>query len=167
MTRLRGEIDTAFRHFYSTGPIHGDWASWADSFTADAKYHDPHRGAAVGPEAIRELVGWSLAGSIPVYSPLVWYAADGNRVAFRSVHRADRPDGGGIAAEFTSTTILTYAGGGRWSDMDCWWLLPERKKFVREYLRAREQPGPVPDPAVPRDWGPWVDWARPGPDTRR
>ena len=97
-----------------------------------------------------------------VYSPLEWYNLDGNRIVYKVWNRADNPDPAGPPAEFPSLQIIQYAGDGKWSSEEDWWLVKEMKQFNIEYERMCQTAG-KPDfknEMSRRDWGP-IEWARP------
>lgn len=87
----RAEMEEAFRNYFLTGPVHEDWAAWSRLFTDDARYDDHFWGAFRGPTEIQRFLEGTMSFAAHVYSPLMWYAIDRNRVVYQVVNRADNP----------------------------------------------------------------------------
>jgi hypothetical protein len=103
-----------------------------------------------------------MSSASGVYTAIVWYVIDGNRVVWKGVNRADNPDPDGPQLEFPSLQILTYAGNGKWSSEEDWWIAYEMQRFGTRYVEACQKHDPQhPQKMTRLDWGPWVDWARP------
>ena len=49
----RDEVETAFRHYFLTGPVLEDWIAWSRLFTDDAVYFDHFYGRFRGPAEIQ------------------------------------------------------------------------------------------------------------------
>jgi hypothetical protein len=158
----RGEIEEAFRHYYLTGPVGEDWNAWSQLFTDDAVYWDHYWGTFRGPGEIELFLDSTMSFAPGVYTPMVWYNIDGSRVVWKGVNRADNPQPGGPILEFESMQILTYAGDGKWSREEDWWIWYEMMRFARDYASACAEHDPDrPDKLTRDDWGQWVGWARP------
>ena len=158
----RDEIEEAFRHYFLTGPVLEDWVAWSQLFSDDAVYFDHFYGRFRGPEEIQKFLESTMGFAPHVYSPLEWYNLDGNRIVYKVWNRADNPDPGGPPAEFPSLQIIEYAGDGRWSSEEDWWLVREMKQFNADY-EAMCQAAGKPDfknELSRRDRGP-IQWARP------
>jgi hypothetical protein len=97
-----------------------------------------------------------------VYSPLDWYNLDGDRIVYKVWNRADNPDPTGPPAQFPSLQIIHYAGEGKWSSEEDWWLVKEMKQFNIDYESMCEAAGKsdFKNEMSRRDWGP-IQWARP------
>jgi hypothetical protein len=159
----RDEVESAFRRYFLTGPVGEDWAAWSRLFTDDATYNDHFWGVFRGPAEIQRFLEGTMSFAAHVYSPLVWYTIDGSRVVYQVVNRADVPGAGGDPIDFPSLQVIQYAGAGKWSSEEDWWTIAEMKLFNERYARARQAAGTeARDPLSRLDWGPWVDWARPG-----
>lgn len=105
-----------------------------------------------------------MGGAPQVYSPLVWYNIDGNRVVYKVINRADNPEPGAPPIDFPSLQIVEYAGNGTWRSEEDVWVMGEMKAFAKNYAEASARwPQTLEDKLRRDDWGPWVDWARPGP----
>ena len=161
-TFSRDEVEQAFRHYYLTGPVHEDWKAWSELFTDDALYWDHYWGRFTGPREIEKFLDGTMSQAPAVYTPMMWYVIDGSRVVWKGVNRADNPRPGGEPFGFESLQILTYAGDGKWSREEDWWIAYESARFAREYSAACAEHDPEHGQKLSRDdWGDWVDWARP------
>jgi hypothetical protein len=164
MTNIYGrdEIEQAFRHYFLTGPVLEDWASWSQLFADDAVYFDHFYGRFRGPAEIKKFLESTMGFAPHVYSPLEWYNLDGNRIIYKVWNRADNPDPSGPPAQFPSLQIIEYAGDGKWSSEEDWWLVKEMKQFNNDYEAMCEAAGKADFKAEMsrRDWGP-IAWARP------
>jgi hypothetical protein len=160
----RTEVESAFRQYFLTGPVHENWVAWSNLFTADATYLDHFYGTFTGPLEIQQFLESTMSFAPHVYSPLVWYNIDDDQVVYKVVNRADNPDPDGPPIEFPSLQIIHYAGDGQWSSEEDWWILREMKAFNEQYTAACERHNPDHRAMMSRaDWGPWVQWARPEP----
>jgi hypothetical protein len=158
------EVEREFRHYFMTGPVLEDWHAWANLFTDDATYFDHFYGTFTGPEEITRFLEGTMGAAPQVYSPLVWYVADGARVAYKVLNRADNPEPGASPIDFPSYQFISYAGSGKWRSEEDVWIPAEMKQFARRYDdAAREHPQTSEQKLRRLDWGPWVDWARPDP----
>ncbi|HEY1702800.1 MAG TPA: nuclear transport factor 2 family protein [Trebonia sp.] len=165
----RDEVESAFQHYFLTGPVGEDWVAWSRLFTPDATYNDHFWGTFHGPAEIQRFLEGTMSFAAHVYSPLVWYNIDGARVVYKVVNRADNPEPGGEPIEFPSLQVIQYAGDGKWASEDDWWTVQEMKLFNQRYLAARQRAGEkARDPLSRLDWdaasageGAAVAWARP------
>jgi ketosteroid isomerase-like protein len=158
------EVEREFRRYFMTGPVLEDWQAWAGLFTDDATYFDHFYGTFTGPAEITRFLEGTMGAAPQVYSPLVWYVVDGNRVAYKVLNRADNPRPGGQPIDFPSYQFIEYAGGGRWRSEEDVWIPAEMKVFAARYAAAgAAHPQTLELQLRREDWGPWVDWARPEP----
>jgi hypothetical protein len=164
-TPSRDEMEQQFRHYYLTGPVHEDWDAWGNLFTEDATYTDHMWGVFHGPSEVAQFLNGTMSFASHVYSALVWYNIDGHRIVYKCLNRADNPEPGGSPIEFPSLQVIEYAGNGKWSSEDDWWTIAEMKEFnLRWQAAAAKYGAPGEDNLSRKDWGTWVDWARPGAD---
>lgn len=134
----------------------------AELFTADGKYRDHFYGTFAGPAEIARYLEGTMGAVPAVYNPLVWYTIDGNRVVYKLLNRVDNPESGEPPIDFESLQIITYAGNGKWSAQEDWWVMYEMKKFSTAIEEARRKfPVPSNTELSRKDWGQWIDWARP------
>lgn len=160
----RAEVEEAFRHYYLTGPVYEDWDAWGKLFTDDAKYFDHYYGTFTGPDEITRFLEGTMGASPMVYSVLEWYVIDRHRVVYRCHNRADNPEPGQPPIDFPSTQIVDYAGDGKWGREEDIYVVGEMKLFAQRYRAAAEAyPQTLEEKLSRKDWGTWVDWARPEP----
>jgi hypothetical protein len=160
--RTRDEVEAAFRHYFLTGPVNEDWRAWSRLFTDEATYMDHFYGVFTGPPEIQKFLESTMSFAGQVYSPLVWYNIDGDQVVYKVVNRADNPAPGGPPIDFPSLQIIQYAGAGKWASEEDWWIMAEMKAFAKTYAEAARRHDPDHRQKLSRrDWGGWVDWARP------
>jgi hypothetical protein len=158
----RAEVEEAFRTYYLTGPVEENWNAWSNLFTDDATYLDHYWGTFRGPAEIEKFLDVTMSYAPGVYTPLVWYVIEGDRVVWRGINRADNPDPHGEELGFPSLQLLVYAGGGKWKSEEDWWIAHESKLFAQKYAEACAQIDPdFPAKMTRNDWGSWVDWAHP------
>jgi ketosteroid isomerase-like protein len=160
----RAEVEREFRRYFMTGPVLEDWAAWANLFTDDATYFDHFYGTFTGPEEITAFLEGTMGAAPQVYSPLLWYVIDGERVAYKVYNRADNPRPGGEPIDFPSYQFIEYAGGGKWRSEEDVWVKDEMKRFAVQYADAEAaNPQTLEQKLRREDWGEWVEWARPEP----
>jgi hypothetical protein len=158
----RDEVEREFRRYFMTGPVLEDWQAWANLFTDDARYFDHYYGTFTGPPEITAFLEGTMGAAPQVYSPLLWYVIDGDRVAYKVFNRADNPQPGGDPIDFPSYQFIEYAGGGKWRSEEDVWVLAEMKRFATHYAEAEAaSPQSLEQRLRREDWGQWVDWARP------
>lgn len=164
MSHSREEVEAAFRTYFMTGPVNEDWVAWSQLFTDDATYFDHHYGTFRGPSEIEQFLERTLSAAPQLYTALVWYNIDGDQIVYKGLNRADNPEPGGPVFEFPSLQIITYAGNGKWSSEEDWWLPAEMAAFAKGYYKASQKFDKDHAAKMTRqDFGPWVDWARPEP----
>jgi ketosteroid isomerase-like protein len=158
----RAEVEQAFRHYFLTGPVLEDWAAWAGLFTDDAVYYDHFYGRFHGPEEVRKFLESTMGYAPHVYSPLEWFNIDGDQIVYKVWNRADNPDPEGPPAQFPSLQVIQYAGDGKWSSEEDWWMVKEMKRFNEEYEAMCRAAGRADfkEEMSRRDWG-TIEWARP------
>ena len=158
----RSEVEEAFRHYFLTGIVQEDWIAWSKLFTDDATYYDHYYGVFNGPLEIQKFLESTMSFAPHVYSALVWYGIEGDRVVYKLYNRADNPEAGGPPIEFPSLQVIHYAGNGKWASEEDWWILSEMKAFNKEYeLQAQKFDPGHKEKRTRLNWGEWVDWARP------
>jgi ketosteroid isomerase-like protein len=158
----RSEVEEAFRHYFLTGPVLEDWSAWAQLFTDDAVYFDHYYGRFHGSVEIQKFLESTMGFAPHVYSPLEWFNVDGTQIVYKVQNRADNPDEAGPPAEFPSLQIIRYAGDGKWSSEEDWWIPKEMKRFNVEYdaMCAAAGKPDFKNEMSRRDWG-TIEWARP------
>ncbi len=159
----RAEVEAAFRNYYLTGVVGEDWHAWAyECFTDDAIYKDHYWGTFHGPAEIEKFLDSTMSYAPGVYTPMMWYVIDGDRVVWKGINRADNPDPDGEPFGFESLQLMQYAGGGKFKSEEDWWIAHEMQLFGKNYAEACARVDPdFPAQMTRKDWGRWVDWARP------
>jgi hypothetical protein len=165
MSFPRDEVEQAFQRYFKVGIVNEDWVAWSKLFTDDATYHDHFWGTFRGPAEIEQFLEGTMSGAPQVYSAYHWHVIDGNRVVYQIVNQADSPVPGEPPMGFNSLQVLTYAGDGKFSSEEDWWVLYDMVRFRNQWLAALER-GTDPHFAqrMSRDnWGDVPDWAKPDP----
>jgi ketosteroid isomerase-like protein len=160
-THDREEIEAAFKNYFLVGPVNEDWIGWSRLFTEDAVYFDHYYGRFRGPQEIQLFLEATMMTGKHCYTALDWYNIDGDHIVWKGWNRADHPDPAQPPFEFPSLQILTYAGDGKWSSEEDWWIQAEMVKYARGYRDACKALDPdFADKLSRRHWGD-IDWARP------
>jgi ketosteroid isomerase-like protein len=91
------------------------WDALAAFFTEDAVFIDPAWGRVEGRDAIVRFLSESMAGLEGWTFPQEWQMVEGDRLVTRWMNRLPgaRPDG--RFYEAPGISVITYAGGGRFS----------------------------------------------------
>jgi hypothetical protein len=118
----RAEIDEAFTEYQRQAAAcgaSGEWRTWADLFTEDARYVEHLYGRMEGREAIYSWIQKTMStypGSEMPEFPIEWHVIDEERgwVLCHVWNRMRDPGDGSIHQEY-NITILHYAGDGLWS----------------------------------------------------
>jgi ketosteroid isomerase-like protein len=162
----REEIEEAFAEFRRRGEGSHDWAGWADLFTEDALYQEHHLGTFRGRAAISEWIQACMADYPAMTLWIEWYQIEDDKVWFYIWNNLPDPTGEGRSFQFPNTTILQYAGDGKWRwEADFYnphdaervfkeWILAGGRKHTPQdrSLRGIEDWSPaVPTPSAPRE----------------
>ena len=111
----RAEIEEAWATFQRLGAGEHDWAGWAALFTDDALYEEHFLGTFRGRAAIERWITATMAEYPAMSLWIDWAVIEGNRVAFYIWNNLPDPAGGDTRYGFPNTTIIEYAGDGKWS----------------------------------------------------
>jgi hypothetical protein len=157
----RDEVEAAFRNYFLVGPVYEDWIGWSKIFTDDAVYFDHFYGRFRGPGEIQLFLETTMMYGRQCYTALDWYSIDGSRIVWKGINRADHPDQSQLPFEFPSLQIVQYAGDGRFSSEEDWWIPAEMTAFAKGYWKACQEISPdFPQRLSRRHWGD-IEWARP------
>ena len=119
MSHPREEIEAAVARYVEVRERmdrgEGGWEDMCALFTDDATYIDPAWGRVDGIDAIEAFMRESMAGLEDWTFPIEWIAIDGDQVVVKWTQRLPgrRPDGSHY--DNSGVSLLTYAGGGRFS----------------------------------------------------
>lgn len=163
-TYTRDELERAFVHYWRTGAAGEDWDAWADLFTEDCTYFEHWYGLMHGREAVRRWIVPVMEKYREIYTGYEWHVVDPERgrVVFYVQNRRDHPTGAGTI-DFPGVSILTYAGGGRWSREEDYWAVKAREVAMKEYEDACRAHDPEhPKKATRRFWGVGPEWIHGG-----
>jgi ketosteroid isomerase-like protein len=164
----RAEIEAAFEEYRRRAEEHEDvdWAAWADLFTDDAVYVEHHLGTFVGREAIRDWIVSTMAEYSAMTTWIEWHQIEGDRIGFHVWNNLPDPSGQGRPFQFPNTTVLRYAGDGRFDEQHDFYNPDSAEKVFTDWIAAggrRNTPKDrslrgiagwqpdVPTPAYPRD----------------
>ncbi|CAM8636426.1 MAG: nuclear transport factor 2 family protein [Actinobacteria bacterium] len=165
-TYPREEIEAAFAEFRRRGIETHDWAGWAQLFTEDALYEEHNLGVFNGRAAIEEWIVECMAEYPTMTLWIDWYMIEGNRISFYIWNNLPDPTGTGRRFGFPNTTILEYAGNGKFSFEGDYYNPEDAGRVFVDWIRAggtRETPQDwslegiedwapaVPEPAFPRE----------------
>ena len=157
----RDEIETAFAEFRRLGEQNHDWPGWASLFTDDALYEEHHMGVFHGRQAIADWIVPTMQDYPSMTLFIEWYQVEGDRVAFYIWNNLPDPAGQGRSFQFPNTTILQYAGAGKWDWEADFYNPADAERVFGEWLRAggrkstpqdrsiRGVEGWAPEPPVP------------------
>ena len=111
----REEVEAAFAEFRRRGIETHDWSGWAELFTEDALYEEHNLGVFNGRAAIQKWIVECMADYPTMTLWIEWYMIEGNRISFYIWNNLPDPTGTGKRFGFPNTTILEYAGDGKFS----------------------------------------------------
>ena len=157
MTWSREELAEAFAGYQRTVEKcveAGDWSTYADMFTEDARYVEHAYGTFTGRDEIRAWVTRTMSsfpGRVMTSFPANWSVFDTDRgwaICEIDNPMADPGDGSSHAA--ANVTILEYAGDGLWSREEDVYNPLEFLRMASGWCRAAEAAGTLPDDA--RAW---------------
>lgn len=111
----REEVAAAFAEYVRRGAEGERWAEWAELFTEDARYEEHCLGTFHGRAQIRDWIVATMAEYPAMTVWIEWSIIDGNRIGFYVWNNLPDPTGTGQRFGFPNTTLLEYAGGGKFS----------------------------------------------------
>jgi ketosteroid isomerase-like protein len=119
VSHTRDEVEAAVAQYLAVRERmdrgEGGWDEMADLFTDDATYIDPAWGLIEGNDAIRAFMSESMAGLEDWLFPIEWVAIDGDHVVVKWTQRLPGQRADGTHYDNSGVSLLTYAGGGRFS----------------------------------------------------
>ncbi|MFN3217231.1 MAG: nuclear transport factor 2 family protein [Acidimicrobiales bacterium] len=160
------EVAEAFAEYRRRGVGEFDWPGWARLFTDDALYIEHHLGRFEGQQAIETFIVDCMAQYPSMGLWMDWWAIGDDRVALYIWNNLPDPAGTGKRYGFPNTTVLHYAGDGKWDLEEDFYNPADAEKVWIEWFTdggRLDTPAdhtlegidgwapPVPTPAFPRD----------------
>lgn len=107
------EVAAAFEDFCRRGVGTHDWPAWAAIFTDDALYEEHFMGTYHGTTEISEWIVAAMADYPSMSLWMEWVAIEGDHICFYIWNNLPDPKGGTERYGFPNTTVLRYAGDGK------------------------------------------------------
>jgi hypothetical protein len=146
VTDARAETEKAFAAYKRLAEC-GDWTRWAELFAEDALYEEHWLGTFRGRAAIRSWIVELMArGRVTVW--MEWEMFDENRVCVYAWNNLPDPTGTGRRFTVPSSSLLEYAGGGKFSWEGDFYSGVEAERFIREWNEAGGNLDMAPDPSL-------------------
>ncbi len=141
----RAEVANAFAEFQRRGVGTHDWPAWGAIFTDDALYEEHHLGRFHGVTEISDWIVSTMADYPSMTLWIEWAAIDGDHVCFYIWNNLPDPTGGTTRYGFPNTTVLRYAGDGKFDwEADFYNPVDAEKVFVA-WLNAGGRKHTAPD----------------------
>lgn len=144
-TFSRDEIEAAFAEFRRRGVGEHDWKGWAELFTDDALYEEHHLGTFHGSAEISEWLQREMANYPSMTLWIEWYEIDGDHICFYIWNNLPDPKGGSERYGFPNTTILRYAGDGKFDWEADFYNPADAEAVFRRWLEAGGRKSTPPD----------------------
>jgi limonene-1,2-epoxide hydrolase len=148
MVHPREEVAEAFAEFGRLGAEGRKWPAWADLFTDDARYIEHNLGTFHGRDEVKTWITSTMADYGAMTFEIEWSMIDGDRVAFYIWNLLPDPSGGGAEYKFPNSTVLHYAGDGKWSYEEDYYNPADATKVFTAWLTAGGRRETPPDPSL-------------------
>ncbi len=134
----RDEIEAAFAEFRRLGAGEHDWPGWAALFTDDALYQEHYLGTFHGRSEIQPWIVSCMADYPAMTLAIDWWQIDpdAGRVAFYIWNNLPDPAGAGASYQFPNTTIIQYAGDGKWNWEADFYNPADAERVFKDWLTA-------------------------------
>jgi predicted SnoaL-like aldol condensation-catalyzing enzyme len=109
----RAEVEAAFADFCRRGVGSYDWPGWASIFTEDALYEEHFMGTFHGAATITEWIVAAMKDYPAMSLWMEWVAIEDDHICFYIWNNLPDPTGGTERYGFPNTTMLRYAGHGK------------------------------------------------------
>ncbi|MGH9205443.1 MAG: nuclear transport factor 2 family protein [Acidimicrobiales bacterium] len=136
MSHSRDEVERAFAEFRQKGVEEHDWPGWADLFTDDALYIEHNLGTLNGRASIKNWIVNCMKDYQSMSLDIDWWMIEDDRVAFDIWNILPDPTGGTAEFKFPKTTVLHYAGDGKWSYEEDYYNPHDAARVFTEWLKA-------------------------------
>ncbi len=152
----RDEVAAAFEDFRRRGVGTHDWPAWAAIFTDDALYEEHHLGVFRGRVAVSEWIVATMADFPSMTLWIEWAVIDGDHICFYIWNNLPDPAGGGTRYGFPNTTVLRYAGDGRFDWEADFYNPADAERVFGAWLQAGGRKQTPPDRSLQgiADWAP-------------
>jgi len=152
----RAEVETAFADFLHRGVETHDWPAWGAIFTEDALYEEHNLGTTHGRAEIQAFIVACMADYPSMTLWLEWFDIEDDLVCFYIWNNLPDPSGGTVRYGFPNTTVLRYAGDGKFDWEADFYNPADANRAVGDWYRAGgSKATPDNDDLVaPDDWAP-------------
>jgi len=143
----RAEVDAAWSE-YKRGIV-GSWdaTALAELFTADARYRH-NLGVCEGQVAINDFIVATAKDHPSMTRWIEWEIVDGDRISFYLWNNLPDPTGTSRRFAFPNTTVLEYAGDGRFRFQADYSNPASAEAVIREWVEAGGSESMPPDPSL-------------------
>jgi hypothetical protein len=132
----------------------GDWATWAEQFTEDARYLEHQYGTYTGRDAIRRWITETMSvfpGNCMPSFPIEWYVVDETRGwVVCEIQNRMMDIGDDEIHQASNLTVLHYAGDGLWSYEEDVYNPADFLKMLQRWRRRAEELDALPEEA--KNW---------------
>ncbi len=152
------EVAEAFAEYRKRGVGERDWAAWADLFTEDAQYVEHFLGRFNGRDEIKEWIVTCMRDYSNLSLWMDWWVVADDRVALYIWNNLPDPTGTGKFYGFPNTTVLHYAGNGKWDYEEDFYNPADATRVWTEWFEAGGRLDLPIDNSLtaPPDWAPPV-----------
>ncbi len=152
----RQEVEEAWTEFQRRGVQTQDWSGWADLFTDDALYEEHNLGVFHGRNEIKSFIVDTMKDYPEMTLWIEWAVIDGNQIGFYIWNNLPDPTGTGQRFGFPNTTLLEYAGDGKFSFEGDYYNPVDAERVFRSWLEAGGKRTTPQDPTLRGidDWNP-------------
>ena len=109
----RAEVEAAFADFLHRGVETHDWPAWGAIFTEDALYEEHNLGTMHGRATIQSFIVACMADYPSMTLWVEWFDIEDDLVSFYIWNNLPDPAGTTMRYGFPNTTVLRYAGDGK------------------------------------------------------
>jgi predicted SnoaL-like aldol condensation-catalyzing enzyme len=144
----RAEVQAAFTEYRRRGAERQDWAGWADLFTDDALYVEHNLGTFHGGPAIKDWIVSCMSDFPAMTLWMEWSVIEGNHVAFYIWNNLPDPAGGKASYQFPNSTLIEYAGDGKWRYEEEFYNPHDAERVFKAWLAAGGRRTTPQDPSL-------------------
>jgi predicted SnoaL-like aldol condensation-catalyzing enzyme len=144
----RQEVEEAWAEFERRGVQTQDWAGWADLFTDGALYEEHNLGVFHGRDEIKSFIVDTMKDYPEMTLWIEWSVIDGNHIGFYIWNNLPDPTGTGQRFGFPNTTLLEYAGDGKFSFEGDYYNPVDAERVFRSWLEAGGKRTTPQDPSL-------------------